>query len=194
MPGNLREWRRRRRPGNGGRGWSRRCKPISHARDKVVGPVVRGILKICPWDAEPRLDRREEAVVEIESESTAQMIPDPSDPLIGKLRHRDAGQGLPRLKTPTVSRNAAPPPRPIPGGPCRRRRFRSRKAHATPGYARLRQTPVGGSTRRYRHVFYCCQPPYPPHHIGAPAESASRWRAPARLDPGSRRCGRIRRG
>jgi aryl-alcohol dehydrogenase-like predicted oxidoreductase len=48
---------------------------------------------------------------------------------------------------------------PIPGGSCRPRRFRSRKAHATPGYARLRQTPVGGSTRRYRHVFYRCQPP-----------------------------------
>src|SRR5690348_11586966 len=42
---------------------------------------------------------------------------------------------------PAVSRNAAPPRRPIPGGSCRRRRFRSRKAHATPGHARLRQTP-----------------------------------------------------
>ena len=82
---NLREWHRRRRPGNGGRGWSRRCKPISHVRDKVVGLVVRGILKICPRDAEPRPDDREEPVVEIETEGTAQMIPDPSDPLIGKL-------------------------------------------------------------------------------------------------------------
>jgi len=68
-----------------GGGWSRRCKPISHARNKVLGLVVRRILKICPRDAEPRPDGREEAVVEIESEGTAQMIPDPSDPLIGKL-------------------------------------------------------------------------------------------------------------
>jgi hypothetical protein len=71
--------------GNRGGSWRRRCEPISHARDKVVGLVVRGILKICPRDAEPRFDGREEAVVEIESEGTAQVIPDPSDPLIAEL-------------------------------------------------------------------------------------------------------------
>jgi hypothetical protein len=68
-----------------GGSWRRQCEPISHARDKVVGPVVRGILKICPRDAEPRPDDREEPVVEIESEGTTQVIPDPSDPLIAKL-------------------------------------------------------------------------------------------------------------
>jgi hypothetical protein len=40
------------------------------------------------------------------------------------------------------------------GGSCRRQRFRSRKAHATPGHVRSRQTPVGGSTRRYRRDYW----------------------------------------
>src|SRR6516225_9871276 len=81
----LRGWRRRGRRGNRDRRWWRRCEPISHARDKVVGLVVRIILKICPRDAELRPDGREVAVVEIESESITEVIPDAGDPLIAEL-------------------------------------------------------------------------------------------------------------